>query len=113
MIYTRDFPSSAASIKLARKFVAQYFTQPLAAEAAALMVSELATNCLRHARSGFVITVNTDTPTTLRVEVRDHARTGGRPRLRNPAPTETTGRGLQIVDSLASEWGTTDNETGG
>lgn len=29
-----------------------------------------------------------------------------RPELRSPGPDDTTGRGLLIVDRLASEWGT-------
>jgi anti-sigma regulatory factor (Ser/Thr protein kinase) len=113
MSHTGDFPSSAASVKLARQFVAEHVQHAFAAEAATLMVSELATNCVRHARSDFTITINTDAPTSVRVEVSDLGRGDNQPRVRHPGPSEATGRGLQVVSSLADEWGTAVNESGG
>jgi anti-sigma regulatory factor (Ser/Thr protein kinase) len=113
MSHTRDFPNSPASVKLARQFVAEHVQHALAVEAATLMVSELATNCVRHARSGFTITINTDAPTSVRVEVSDLGRGDNQPRVRHPGPTEATGRGLQVVASLANDWGTAVNESGG
>ncbi|HKC27557.1 MAG TPA: ATP-binding protein [Jatrophihabitans sp.] len=73
-----------------------------AAQAVALIVSELATNCVRHAGTEFRLRV-TPQPQSVRIEVTDAA--GGRPALRNPAPTEPHGRGLQIVQVLATRWG--------
>lgn len=113
MSETRSFPSSPRSIKPARQFVARYFLDACAADAATLMVSELATNCVRHAHSWFTITVTPETSTTLRIEVRDHGDGVGSPRLCRPTPTEPSGRGLQIVAALAHDWGTSINETGG
>lgn len=113
MSETRSFPSSPQSIKPARQFVARYFLDASTADAATLMVSELATNCVRHARSWFTITVTPETSTTLRIEVRDHGDGVGSPRLCRPTPTEPSGRGLQIVAALAHDWGTSTNETGG
>jgi anti-sigma regulatory factor (Ser/Thr protein kinase) len=107
------FPIDRASIKQAREFVAQHFAVASAADAARLMVSELATNCVRHAATGFTITITVDTPTSLRVDIRDNGAGDVQPRLRDPDPTEPTGRGLRIVATLADDWGTNINDTGG
>jgi anti-sigma regulatory factor (Ser/Thr protein kinase) len=71
-------------------------------DAVALMISELASNCVRHTGAGFDLKI-TRTAAEIRVEATDHA--GGEPRLRSPAPTDPNGRGLQIVDMLSSSWG--------
>jgi serine/threonine-protein kinase RsbW len=72
------------------------------AQAVALIVSELATNCVRHAGTDFRLRV-TQQPRSVRIEVTDTA--GGEPAVKNPTPTEPHGRGLQIVQVLASRWG--------
>ncbi len=110
MIDTRTFPSAARSVKHARRFAVQRIANPATADAVSLMVSELATNCVRHANSDFTITITIDA-TGLRVEVSDQG--DGEPQLRHPGPTEPTGRGLHIVASLADDWGTRTNHNGG
>lgn len=70
-----------------------------------LMVSELATNCVQYVESDITVTIER-TAEQVRVEVSD----GGhgdvdRVEVKDPAPTEPTGRGLRIVDQLADEWG--------
>lgn len=67
-----------------------------------LMVSELATNCVRHGRTRFELVADL-TPEQLRVEVTDEG--PGRPVVQSPSPTEPTGRGLRIVDTLSDRWG--------
>lgn len=71
-------------------------------EAVELMVSELATNCIRHTDSGFELTI-TRTGGDIRVEATDGA--GGTPEMRSPKPTDPSGRGLKIIDMLSVEWG--------
>ncbi|MBV8220426.1 MAG: ATP-binding protein [Solirubrobacterales bacterium] len=71
-------------------------------EAVELMVSELATNCIRHTDSGFELSI-TRTGGDIRVEATDGA--GGRPEMRSPKPTDPSGRGLKIIDMLSSDWG--------
>ena len=66
------------------------------------MVSELATNCIRHTDSGFDLTIIRD-GRDIRVEATDHA--GGTPTMRSPEPTDASGRGLKIVDMLSVGWG--------
>jgi anti-sigma regulatory factor (Ser/Thr protein kinase) len=75
----------------------------------ALLVSELATNCIRHAGSEFTVRLERDTD-GLTVFVTD--RGGGSPVVRSPGPREPSGRGLRIVESMADGWGV-DAESGG
>lgn len=70
-----------------------------------ILVSELVTNAVRHGRPEIGLTL-TLAPTTLTVEVRD----GGAnlpvlPPHAASAPGHTNGRGLIIVDALATTWG--------
>ncbi len=67
-----------------------------------LLVSEVVTNAVRHARSAGELEISLDGG-TLRVSVSDEA--GGEPGPRSPAPDEPSGRGLAIVDTVASRWG--------
>ena len=66
---------------------------------AALLVSELVTNSLVHA-SGVITLRAAWADDRLCVDVSDHG--GGTTQARDP---ETSGRGLQIVDALATRWG--------
>lgn len=77
---------------------------------AALLVSELVGNAVRHARPlpGGVITVTwscLDKSVTLRVT---DGGSRGAPTLRPAGPCDTRGRGLAIVDTLARSWGVDD-----
>jgi anti-sigma regulatory factor (Ser/Thr protein kinase) len=89
---------------LARRFAEQSLRDAPAGavDSVILMVSELASNCIRHTDSGFELTI-THTPDEIRVEATDSG--AGEPHVRNPAPTDPDGRGLQIVDLLSDDWG--------
>ena len=78
-------------------------------EAAELMTSELATNCVRHAHSDFELTIH-DSRHEIRVEVSDSGQ--GQPTLRSPTPQEHSGRGLLIVEELSTSWGTIPSANG-
>lgn len=70
---------------------------------AILLVSELVTNALRYGVQPMrLIARRDDGP--LRVEIYD-ARTGEAPRVQNPQPDSTGGRGMMLVDALAARWG--------
>lgn len=101
---TRTFPHDPQSVPAARRFATSVLsdasTETL--EAVELMVSELATNCIRHTNSGFDLTIIRGGG-DIRVEATDHA--GGTPIMRSPKPTDPSGRGLKIIDMLSAGWG--------
>jgi PAS domain S-box-containing protein len=70
---------------------------------AALLVTELATNALRHGGPGVDLWLR-PTAGGLRVELVD-GRPAGLPRAALPAPEAEGGRGLAIVSALAHSWG--------
>jgi anti-sigma regulatory factor (Ser/Thr protein kinase) len=100
----RTFPAIPQSVHAARRFATDSLGgSPVSmVEAVELMVSELATNCIRHERTSFHITILNSTR-ELRVEVTDSG--SGTPTIRSPGPDEPSGRGLQIVDMLSDSWG--------
>lgn len=101
---TRSFTNAPESVTAARRFARDVLQDapPKARETVALMVSELATNAIRHTDSGFVLTVGL-TGSEIRVEATD--RGSGEPTLRTPALTDPSGRGLQIIDIFSTDWG--------
>lgn len=70
---------------------------------AALIATELATNAILHTRGGFAVVLTRRPEGTIRIAVRDASL--GRPRPRRAGPLEGSGRGLGIVDALATAWG--------
>jgi anti-sigma regulatory factor (Ser/Thr protein kinase) len=107
----RRFHCQPESVARARHFVRDVLSdQPReTVEAAELMASELATNSVRHACSDFELAVQRSRD-EIRVEVSDHGQ--GQPVPRTPSPRERSGRGLQIVEGLAEDWGVTPSPDG-
>jgi anti-sigma regulatory factor (Ser/Thr protein kinase) len=101
---THEFSSDPHSVAAARRLAVELLSDADAAvrEAVELMVSELATNAIRHAGVGFQLTIARQRD-VIRVEVTDPG--GGRPTPRSPGPDEPTGRGLRIVEMLSDAWG--------
>ena len=104
MTSARRFPCRAESVAAARRFIRDVLQgRPRElVEAAELMTSELATNCVRHAHSDFELAIH-DSREEIRVEVSDSGQ--GQPTLRSPTPQEHSGRGLLIVEELSTSWG--------
>ncbi|MFI2431577.1 ATP-binding protein [Streptomyces sp. NPDC018693] len=106
--YAQTLPCEKASVLAARRLV----RRALAAldlenltEDSSLIVSELATNAVQHARSRHMhVTVSRPTPEWVRVSVTDKSRTMPDPRAASDG--DTGGRGLAVVDSLSDRWGT-------
>ena len=110
MTATRTFPHDVSSVTGARHFARETLTElpSDALDAVELMVSELATNSVKHANSAFTLTI-TLTGSAVRVDLHDQGT--GEPLLASPTPDQLSGRGLRIVDMLSSRWGSeaTDN----
>jgi anti-sigma regulatory factor (Ser/Thr protein kinase) len=100
----RSFSRKPESVAAARRFAAQALTGAAVdvIDAVELMVSELATNCVRHTNTAFDLSVERSRG-NIRIEVTDRA--AGTPVMRTPGPEDLTGRGLQIVNMLAQAWG--------
>jgi anti-sigma regulatory factor (Ser/Thr protein kinase) len=103
----RTFPNATQSIVRARRFAIETLTglDPEVVDSLTVMVSELVTNSVRHAASEFTVSIDRN-ETRIRVAVSDLGER--RPSMRNPGPTEPSGRGLQIVDALSDDWGVTE-----
>jgi anti-sigma regulatory factor (Ser/Thr protein kinase) len=98
----RAFACAAESVGAARRFVTEAIEPAGAApDVPALLVSELATNAVRHARTDFEVRVHVDDH-SCRVEVVNDA-----PEMLAALrePSDEGGRGLQIVEALATRWG--------
>src|SRR5690348_9445159 len=110
---SRSFPAWATSVAAARSYVTDqlgtpggsHLVPPQTCQTAALLVSELATNAVRHSGAREFV-----------VEVQFHPDEGhvwvgvtddglGFPTPRTPPVTAEHGRGLQLVGTLADRWG--------
>jgi anti-sigma regulatory factor (Ser/Thr protein kinase) len=100
----RSFDKSLQSVGAARRFArdALHDLRPDSLEEIELMVSELATNCIRHSKTTFDVAIARSAK-YVRVEVTDRA--GGKPKVRSPGPEDPSGRGLKIVEMLSDDWG--------
>ncbi|MCW2585971.1 MAG: putative sensor protein [Frankiales bacterium] len=99
-------PGQTSSVPTARRFVESLLRawgRPELTWAAAACVSELAANCALHARTAFTVRVVLADDRRIRVEVSDGSRR--LPAPRDYGPQATTGRGLRLLDQLASGWG--------
>ena len=74
------------------------------------LISELATNCVIHARTEFVVEITREGD-RVRVRVRDSS--PAVPAARRYGQESTTGRGLRMVESMSLQWGVELHSTGG
>ncbi len=98
--------------RLARAFVAEHgkCLPECAVDDARLLVSELVTNALRHGRPDITVHVELNPPL---IEVSVHDEGAALPPADPPPalPTALSGRGLNLVDRIASCWGITPTES--
>lgn len=105
----RSFAPTPSSVPAARRFLRDTLAQwqlPSVAEAAELLVAEVCTNAVLHARTEFTVEVargDFGAGEVVRVRVIDAS--SAMPRQRNYGSDSTTGRGIRLVDTLASSWG--------
>jgi anti-sigma regulatory factor (Ser/Thr protein kinase) len=109
-----DDPSWSYEIKLAaepvsapraRAFVCRHLIEhgvAYLADPVRLVVSELATNAMIHARSSFTVSLSC-AEGTVRLAVRDEPPAGRVPP--QVQRTDLSGRGLRMVELISSDWG--------
>lgn len=106
----RSFPRDPSSVRDARRFVAEQLaaSDDETRERVVLLVSELVSNAVRHADTGFLVAVAPGGSGVL-VEVSDGG--PGEPSVQPRDPTALSGRGLQLVEDLADTWGVRRNDS--
>jgi anti-sigma regulatory factor (Ser/Thr protein kinase) len=115
--FAAQFTSSARGARLARRLAVRRMEEwghPPASDLSctvALLVAELATNAVCHGRvpgRHFHLCLNFDARRCLiRIEVSDAASERPPTSASRPSPDDESGRGLLLVDVLASRWGAT------
>ena len=107
------FDPDPTSVRAARMFVADQL-RAMGAHSmipdALLLTSELASNAVRHARTRYSVQVAELPDHRVRIAIGDEDPRP--PHVVDAAPTDTSGRGMQIVDLLADTWGVSDEATG-
>jgi anti-sigma regulatory factor (Ser/Thr protein kinase) len=99
---TLSLSPTTENIPRARHFIDDALPDTCWADDVTLLVSELASNAVRHAQAPFTVSVGCDGE-IVRVEVADDSPQMPVPRV--PTFDAVTGRGLMIVEALATSWG--------
>lgn len=103
---TMRLPASPDAISRARAFTREALVRwscEHAVDDAALLVSEMVTNAIRHTDGKAVLALRREVG-RVRISVTDTETRPPAPNLR-PEPTATSGRGMHLVDALAAAWG--------
>ncbi|MDQ0812660.1 serine/threonine-protein kinase RsbW [Streptomyces sp. B3I7] len=106
--WCRAFPGLPEQVAHARHFIASLLHEQGPVDDAVLVVSELATNAVRHTLSGsaggwFLVVIGLGDG-LVRIEVVDQG--GDRvPHLCDASGQEEGGRGLQMIAACAKDWG--------
>lgn len=107
-------PASSESVRTGRqatRVVLSAWQLSSLEENAVLVVSELLTNAVRHARDTDAIELDLHaTRAWLRIEIQDRDRQWPRPRVVNEL--SESGFGFVLIDALAAKWGVRETETG-
>jgi len=114
--WSRSFRGRPDQVKHARQFVVSVLGARPVVDLAELVVSELATNAVRHSWSGllggwFVVSVDLGLSDRVQVSVTD---LGGDtdPEVMGAPDDAESGRGLSLVECVAKEWGAESTELG-
>jgi anti-sigma regulatory factor (Ser/Thr protein kinase) len=103
---TYELPSRPSSARLARRLARGAMggcTEPMV-ETAELLITELIANAVRHAGSPPIMRIDVDSG-TVRIAVSDTSSQA--PGIRHTDLEDEGGRGLLLVESLATSWGWT------
>ncbi|MBK6019260.1 ATP-binding protein [Streptomyces sp. MBT53] len=102
------FEAAPAELRLLRRAAVRQLSRwgmPVAADEAELLVTELATNVIKHVGEGASATLILEwRDERLRLEV--HDRSSSVPSLKSASCNEECGRGLHLLAALALDWGT-------
>ena len=93
--------SAGAARRLVRDVLAP--CPPRLVESASLVVSELVTNAVLHARTAIGVVIHLLDDGGVRLEVSDDS--SALPHRRGYSPGSGTGRGLVLIDALTAGWG--------
>lgn len=103
----RHLAAAPAEARRARREVAAALSSwgcpPSVVDDAVLLVSELVSNAVRYGTEVSVTVDLVHVGDRLLLEVTDGSR--ARPRVRRPEPDDEQGRGMQLVQALATAWG--------
>ena len=107
--WCRTFPGTNRQVGVVRQFLATYLDNRPEAEIAQFVASELVTNALRHTRSGhpdghFRLTLDAG-DNLLIIAVTDQGGPADPPQVHHADPDATSGRGLYLVQDMATIWG--------
>ena len=108
-----ELPSAVEAVPAARRSVAaqlRAWACPQLVDAASLVVSELVTNAVLHARTPVHLTLEQHAD-GVRVAVRDLA--DGVPARKEPLSLGSTGRGLLLLEAYSRSWGVDTHPGGG
>jgi anti-sigma regulatory factor (Ser/Thr protein kinase) len=98
----RDFDPDPDAVTAARKFVQEEMTRRgYDASDVSLVVTELVTNAVQHARTPFRVAIWLDGGVAVEVADQDPRS----PVVVDSGPESVRGRGLRLVDALARAWG--------
>lgn len=102
-----ELPADSSASPLARRALASWLTawdvDDDVAETAALCLSELVTNAVIHSGTSPRVTAQLDDERLL-VSVQDRGSSGTARRTEDHEPTDISGRGLMLVEALATAW---------
>lgn len=105
----RPVPASAAQARLFVERILGGWGCDGLVDASRLLVSELVTNAVLHARTDFELVIRL-VRGGVRIEVSDGSSSA--PVVRHYEDEAMTGRGLALVDELATTWGVDDRTSG-
>lgn len=110
---SRSFPPDPAAVPEARRYVDDVLSEwhlDGLSPVATLLVSELATNAVIHAGTGFEVRLRPKGADGVRVELEDGS--PDLPARRTPSEWASHGRGLLIVEAMASRSGAAPHDPG-
>lgn len=112
---SRELPADASAASLARRFVRgtleQWHADDDVVDTAELCASELVTNAVIHSGTASTISARQDGDYVM-VMVQDRGSEGPAPEMTALGPEAIAGRGLSLVDALASAWSAERNMDG-